>query len=233
MPARRPPGRVRATVGAVGTALTAGLLSGLLAGCAAAVPSSSGHGLAELNRERDRVALAAHERLTDRLAVFLRDKWGPIALPDTGSYAWVEAEDWALEVSACLDDRGFPGARPARDGEQIDYGEVAIVSARDQYELDVAAFGCHAEHPVRERFAADLIPVEAPWALDYWSGTLAPCLRANGYRATPLPAVDEFAATWRSETAPDPYRFAGSDPGARAAAEARCPAPETLLDAAP
>jgi len=231
MPARRR--RIRATVGAVGTALTAALLSGLLAGCAAAAPSSSGAGLTELNRERDRVALAAHERLTDRLAVFLRDKWGPIALPDIRSHAWVEAEDWALAVSACLDDRGFPGARSARDGDHIDYSGVAIVSTRDQYELDVAAFGCQAEHPVRERFAADLIAVEAPWALDYWGGTLAPCLRANGYRATPLPAVDEFAATWRSETAPDPYRFVGSDPGERAAAEARCPAPETLLDAAP
>ncbi|WAB83703.1 hypothetical protein OVN20_11750 [Microcella daejeonensis] len=230
MPARR---RARSAVGVPAIAVVAVVAAGLLAGCAAQPGGRLDASLAELNRERDAVALAAHEADTERFGVYLRDRWGPISVPETSSYEWVAADEWAAEVSRCLDDRGFPGARPTPEGDRIDYGRVAVVSTRDLYELDVAAFGCQAEHPVREWYSAELQSVEAPWALDYWQTVLAPCLRSHGYRAAPVPRAEEFAETWRTDGALDPYRLVGPGPLERTAAEARCPAPETLLDAVP
>ncbi|WP_168916048.1 hypothetical protein [Microcella flavibacter] len=230
MPARR---RARSVAAARAVAAALAVAVTVMAGCAAQPATAPDARLAELNAERDAVALAAHEDETARFGIYLRDRWGPISVPETVSYEWVAAEDWAAEVSRCLDDRGFPGARPTPEGDRIDYGRVDVASTRDLYELDVAAFGCQAEHPVREWYAAELLDVETPWALDYWQEVLAPCLRSNGFRAAPAPERAEFAATWRTEDAPDPYRFVGPSPLERSAAKARCPAPETVLDAAP
>lgn len=230
MPARR---RARAAVAARSWAAAIALVATALAGCAASPAGAPDARLAELNVQRDAVALSAHEAETARFGIYLRDRWGPISVPETVTYEWVAAEDWAAEVSQCLGDRGFPGARPTPEGDRIDYGRVDVASTRDLYELDVAAFGCQAEHPVREWYSAQLLEVEAPWAHDYWREVLEPCLRSNGYRAAPAPEQEEFAATWRTDAAPDPYRNVGPSPLERSAAEARCPAPETLLDAAP
>lgn len=211
--------------------ILAGVLSLATAGCALTTASGVG-AAAEVRAERDAAAARAHEAALDRSAVFLRDKWGPVALPDEPVVRWVAAGEWGPAMARCLSDSGFPGVRPADDGERLDYSGVRLGSTREFFEIDVASWVCQARYPVLTWFEDDVRAIEAPWAFDYVTATLVPCLLAHGYEVPASPAAGEFAERWRTEAAFDPYALVGDGLGDRVRAESRCPAPETVLDGA-
>lgn len=182
--------------------------------------------------ERERAATQAHEAALDRAAVFLRDKWGPVALPTEPIVRWVTAGEWGPAMARCLSDSGFPGVQPADGGERLDYSGVRLASTREFFEIDVAGWICQARYPVLTWFEEDVRSIEAPWAFDYLTTALVPCLLAHGYEVPTPPDEGEFATRWRTDSAFDPYALVGDTAGDRARAAARCPAPETVLDGA-
>ena len=208
-----------------------GLVSLALAGCALpADPTAAG--VAEVRAERDAAAAQAHEAALDRAAVFLRDKWGPVALPDEPIVRWVTVGEWGPAMARCLGESGFPGVRPADDGERLDYSGARVQSTREFFEIDVAGWVCQARYPVLTWFEDDVRAIEAPWAFEYVRASLVPCLLAHGYEVPTAPGPREFADRWRTDAAFDPYALVGEAAGDRARAAARCPAPETVLEGA-
>lgn len=207
------------------------LAPGILAACAPA-PIETAAGLEAVAAKRDRVAEQAHERSMQRLAEFVRAKWGPVALPEVVVDRWVDYAEWGGAMSECLAAAGFPGARAADEGQRIDYSGVDVDSARELFDVDVATFACQGRFPVRTWFAESVRGVELPWAYAYATSELPACLARHGWAVVEAPPSEEFAAAWRTDAAFDPYALVGPDPLERAAAAARCPAPETLLDGA-
>lgn len=218
-------GRGRALVAALG------LVAVMMAGCSAA-PAGPADSLARVAAQSDRVAEQAHERSMARLAEFVRSKWGPVALPEVEIDRWVDYPDWGGVMAECLADSGFPGARPADDGQRIDFSGVEVSTARELFDVDVATFACQARFPVRSWFAESVRAIELPWAYEYATSALPACLARHGYAIAPPPTEEGFAAGWRTEQAFDPYALVGPDPLERASAESRCPSPEQLLDGA-
>lgn len=204
----------------------------VLAGCSAS-PAVSTQQLERTLIERDRIAVAAHEASTARVAVYLRDKWGPVRLPESGIDRWVAAGEWAPTVARCLADAGYPGVRSADDGERLDFSALRVGGLREQFELEVATFDCQARFPVRAWFASAVREVEAPWAHGYTQGVLVPCLLAAGYDVLPVPEAERFAETWRTDEQYDPYALVSGAPPVRVRAESTCPAADDVLDAAP
>lgn len=201
-----------------------------LAGCAS--PAADGPALAAVRAEREVAAMGAHEAALERAAVFLRDKWGPVSLPDEPVVRWVTATEWGPAMARCLSDSGFAGVRPADDGERLDYSGVRLASTREFFEIDVASWVCQARYPVLTWFEEDVRAIEAPWAYGYVTSSLVPCLLSHGYEVPATPAEQEFTAAWRTDAAYDPYALIGGGAGDRARAAARCPAPETVLEGA-
>lgn len=214
-----------ARTGAAATTLVAALL---LSACAG--PALSSDDLDDVRAARDAAAATAHEAALERAAVFLRDKWGPVALPDVPVERWVAAGEWGPTMARCLDDAGFAGTRPADDGERLDYSAVQLGSTREFFEIDVAGWICQARYPVRTWFEDDVRAIEAPWAFRYLTSTLVPCLLAHGYEVPVPPDASAFAAGWRTDAGFDAYALVGEGGGDRARAAARCPSPETVLD---
>lgn len=214
------------------TAVAATVLVALFAsGC------SSGAGgdpasLDAVRADRDAAAAQAHAAALDRAAVFLRDKWGPVALPEQRVVRWVSAGEWGPAMARCISDSGFGGVRPADDGERLDYSAVQLGSTREFFEIDVASWVCQARYPVLTWFEDEVRAIEAPWAFGYLTSSLIPCLLASGYEVPAAPSLAEFAERWRTDTAFDPYALAGDRPTDRTRAETRCPAPETVLEGA-
>lgn len=212
-------------------AAAATLVVALLAsGCSAS--SGGTAALAEVRTERDAAAATAHTAALERAAVFLRDKWGPVSLPDEPVVRWVSASEWGPLMARCLSDAGFPGVQPADGGERLDYSGVRLASTREFFEIDVAGWVCQARYPVLTWFEEDVRAIEAPWAFEYLTSALVPCLLAHGYEVPTLPAEPEFTTRWRTDAAFDPYALVGDAAGDRARAAARCPAPETVLESA-
>lgn len=207
------------------------LAPGILAACASA-PIGTAAGLEAVTAKRDRVADQAHERSMQRLAEFVRGKWGPVALPEVVVDRWIDYAEWGGAMSECLAAAGFPGARAADEGQRIDYSGVDVDSARELFAVDVATFECQGRFPVRTWFAESVRGVELPWAYEYVTSELPSCLARHGWAVAEAPPSQEFAATWRTDDAFDPYALVGPDPLERASATARCPAPEALLDGA-
>lgn len=207
------------------------LVPGLLSGCAPD-PQSPRDRLAQVAAQSDRVAEQAHERAMGRLAEFLRSKWGPVALPEVEIELWVDYAEWGGLMSECLADSGFPGARPADDGQRIDFSGVEVSTARELFDVDVATFACQSRFPVRSWFAESVRAIELPWAYEYATSALPACLALHGFAVAPPPSEEGFAAAWRTEQPFDPYALVGPDPLERATAESRCPSPERLLDGA-
>jgi hypothetical protein len=204
----------------------------LVAGCSAAAPTTA----QQLERtlvERDGIAVAAHEASTARLATFLRDKWGPVPLPESGIDRWVPANEWAPTMVRCLSDAGYPGVRSADDGERLDFSGLRVTDPRALFEIDVATYDCQAQYPVLAWFETAVRDVEVPWAHGYTRDVLVPCLLAAGYEVPPVPDEQGFGSTWRTDDRFDPYALVDSAPQARVRAEATCPAAETVLDSAP
>ncbi|WP_156376755.1 hypothetical protein [Yonghaparkia sp. Root332] len=227
---RRPrarPLRARLVAGAVAALLA----PGILAACAPA-PIETAAGLGAVTAQRDRVAEQAHERSMQRLAEFVRAKWGPVSLPEVVVERWVDYGEWGGLMSECLASAGFPGARAADEGERIDYSGVDVDSPRELFDVDVATYACQGRFPVRSWFVDSVRGVELPWAYEYATSELPACLARHGWAVAEAPPSQEFAATWRTDDAYDPYALVGPDPLERAAASARCPAPEVLLDGA-
>lgn len=189
--------------------------------------------LATVRDARDAAAASAHAASLERAAVFLRDKWGPVALPEVTVERWVAADEWGPTMARCLDDAGFTGTRPADDGERLDYSAVQLGSTREFFEIDVAGWICQARYPVRAWFDDEVRAIEAPWALRYVTATLVPCLLASGYPVPALPDPDDFTAAWRTDAAFDAYALIGESAAERARAAARCPSPEIVLDGTP
>lgn len=216
---------------ALALALAAGVVFAL-SGCAppalAASPS-----LQRTLAERDSAAALAHSQNLERSAVFLRDKWGPVALPDDPIERWVAASSWGTTVARCLSDAGFPGVAAADGGERLDYSGVRITEARELFEIDVASYRCQSLYPVRAWFEDEVRDIEAPWAAAYTRAVLVPCLLANGYEVPPAPDDEAFRAVWRTDAAFDSYALVGDSVSDRSRAQARCPAAETVLDGAP
>jgi hypothetical protein len=221
-------GRPRAVIAASVVAVS--LMA--LAGCSAS-PAASTQQLERTLLERDRIAVAAHEASTARVAVYLRDKWGPVRLPESEIDRWVAASEWAPTVARCIADAGYPGVRSADDGERLDFSALRVGGLREQFELEVASFDCQARFPVRAWFASVVREVEAPWAHGYTQEVLVPCLLAAGYDVLPVPEVELFAETWRTDDQYDPYALVGGAPPVRVRAESTCPAADHVLDAAP
>lgn len=182
--------------------------------------------------ERDRIAREAHENNVARAAVFLRDKWGPVPLPDLEIARWVAADQWAPTIVECLADAGFPGVRSADGGERLDYSGVRTIDPRALFEIDVASYTCQAKFPVREWFADEVRAVEAPWALTYTRAVLVPCLLAAGFEVPPVPTREEFARTWRTESQFDIYGLIAGSPATLARARTDCPPADVVLDGA-
>lgn len=201
----------------------------LLSACAS--PAAVGD-LAEVRAARDAAAADAHAAALDRSAVFLRDKWGPVALPDPPIERWVQAGEWGPTMARCLDDAGFPGVRSADGGERLDFSAVTLASTREYFEIDVAGWVCQARYPVITWFDDDVRAIEAPWAFRYLTSTLVPCLLAHGYNVPVPPDAARFATSWRTDQSFDAYALIGGAAGDRVRAAARCPSPETVLDGA-
>ena len=208
------------------------IVSIIAVGCSAS-PTATTQQLERTLLERDRIAVAAHEASTARVATFLRDKWGPVPLPESGIDRWVAANDWAPTITRCLADAGYPGVQSADDGERLDFSGLRVVEPRDLFELDVAIFDCQAQYPVRAWFATAVRDVEAPWAHDYTLDVLVPCLLAAGFNVPPVPDGEEFRLTWRTDEQFDPYALVTEAIPTRARAAASCPAADAVLDAVP
>ncbi|MBY0397871.1 MAG: hypothetical protein K2X91_15570, partial [Thermoleophilia bacterium] len=163
----------------------------------------------------------------------LREKWGPVALPDEPIDRWVAAASWGPTMVRCLSDEGFPGVQSADAGERLDFSGVRVTEPRELFEIDVAVYQCQSQYPVRAWFEDEVRDIEAPWALDYTRGVLVPCLLASGHEVPPVPDDERFRAGWRTDTAFDAFALVGEGPSDRSRAQARCPAAETVLDGAP
>ncbi|WP_439564332.1 hypothetical protein [Microcella sp.] len=221
----------RPTRVAVALALAALLAAGLAA-CAAPAggPAPS---LQQTLIARDAAAAEAHAQTLERSAVFLREKWGPVALPDESIERWVAANAWGPTMARCLSDDGFPGVAPADDGERLDFSGVRVSDPRELFEIDVAVYRCQSLYPVRAWFEDEVRDIEAPWALDYTRSVLVPCLLASGFEVPPLPDDTRFRDEWRTDATFDAFALVGDGPSERSRAQARCPAAETVLDTAP
>lgn len=204
----------------------------MMVGCSAA-PAPSTQLLERTLVERDRIAVAAHESSTARVAIYLRDKWGPVPLPESPIARWVAANDWAPTMARCIAEAGYPGVLSADDGERLDFSGLRVVEPRELFEVDVAIFDCQSQYPVRAWFEGAVRDVEAPWAHDYTLDVLVPCLMAAGHVVPPVPAVEQFRLTWRTDEQFDPYALISDRLSARVRAEATCPPPDAVLDSAP
>ncbi len=203
-----------------------------LAACAA--PSTAATpSLQQTLVARDAAAAEAHAQTLARSAVFLREKWGPVALPEEPIDRWVGASAWGPTMVRCLSDDGFPGVQSADGGERLDFSGVRATELRELFEIDVAVYRCQSQYPVRAWFEDEVRDIEAPWALDYTRAVLVPCLLASGHEVPPVPDDEGFRAGWRTESAFDAFALVGEGPSDRSRAEARCPAPETVLDGTP
>ena len=212
--------------------LLAALTVPALAGCA--VPTASGTLSLELTlAARDSAAAEAHAVTLERSAVFLRDKWGPVALPDEPIDRWVAASSWGPTMARCLSDAGFAGVASADDGERLDFSALRVTVPRELFAIDIALYRCQSLFPVRAWFDDAVRDIEAPWALTYTRTVLVPCLLANGHEVPPVPDDERYRADWRTETAFDAFALVGDGPSERSRAQVRCPAAETMLDGAP
>ncbi len=212
------------------SAVAATVLVALLAsGCASGAEGDLAS-LDAVRADREAAASQAHEAALERAAVFLRDKWGPVALPEQRIVRWVTAGEWGPAMARCISDSGFGGVTPADDGERLDYSAVQLGSTREFFEIDVASWVCQARYPVLTWFDDEVRAIEAPWAFDYVTSSLIPCLLAYGYEVPATPSLAEFTERWRTDAAFDPYALAGERPADRTRAETRCPAPETVLE---
>ena len=208
------------------------LLLALVAGCASPAGEAE-DSLAETVRDRDRAAAESFEVDLQRAARYLRDRWGPVALPETSVERWVGASEWAQIMSDCLEDEGVVGARPADDGERVDFSAVNAEGPRELYLADVAVLVCQSRYPSRGWYAAEVADIEAPWAWQYAGEVLVPCLLASGYRPPSLPSESEFVEQWGAVDAWDPFAALAGDPVREQRARAQCPPPEALLEGAP
>lgn len=213
------------------------LLVSVLAGSAVSggsmAVSTRSPALAQTLEQRDRASAAAHAATLERGATFLRDKWGPVALPNVDVERWVAAPQWGTLVARCVSDAGFPGVVPADGGERLDFSGVRTRDPRELFEIDVATYTCGAQFPVRSWYESEVRDIEAPWALEFTRSAMVPCLLAHGYLVPSLPDDARFRADWRTDGAFDPYSLVGQGVSDRSRAQSRCPAPETILDAAP
>lgn len=200
-------------------------------GCAAEPPRAS-TALQAVVADRDVVVLEAHAGVLDRVSTFLRNKWGPVSLPEEEIVGFVSSTEWGPALAACINDLGFPGVLPADGGERLDFSGVRIESAREGFDIDIATYRCQARYPVRGWFDEQVRAVEVPWALAYIREVQIPCLLAEGLEVPPLPRDDVFSEQWRSAEAWDPYALSGTDPLVRARAALQCPGPLALLDEA-
>ncbi|QOD92888.1 hypothetical protein [Chryseoglobus sp. 28M-23] len=208
------------------------LLLALVAGCASPAGEAE-DSLAETVRDRDRAAAESFEVDLQRAARYLRDRWGPVALPETSVERWVGASEWAQIMSDCLEDEGVVGARPADDGERVDFSAVNAEGPRELYLADVAVLVCQSRYPSRVWYSAEVADIEAPWAWQYAGEVLVPCLLASGYRPPSLPSESEFVEQWGAVDAWDPFAALAGDPVREQRARAQCPPPEALLEGAP
>lgn len=202
-----------------------------LVGCASPVASAA-PSLTQTLIARDAAAATAHAQTLERSAVFLRDKWGPVALPEEGIDRWVAASTWGPTMARCLSDDGFPGVQPADDGERLDFSGIRVSEPRELFAIDVAVYRCQSLYPVLAWFDDEVRDIEAPWALAYTRTVLVPCLLASGHDVPPLPDAERFRADWRTDTAFDAFALVGDGPSDRSRAQARCPAAESVLDGA-
>jgi hypothetical protein len=208
------------------------LLVALVAGCAAPAGEAE-DSLAETMRDRDRAAAAAFEVDLDRATRYLRDRWGPVALPQTSVERWVGASEWAQIMSDCLEDEGVVGARPADDGERVDFSGVSAEGPRELFLADVAVLVCQSRYPSRGWYADEVADIEGPWAWQYSREVLVPCLLASGHRPPSLPSESEFVDQWCAVDAWNPFVALVGDPVREQRALAQCPPPEALLEGAP
>ncbi|MER3388872.1 MAG: hypothetical protein RJQ01_02455 [Microcella sp.] len=221
-------GRARRRV--AGAAASALILS-VVAGCSA--PSGAVEdSLTATVVDRDRAAAESFEVDLDRATRFLRDKWGPVTLPETSVERWVGASEWAQVISTCLEGEGVVGARPADDGERIDFSGVRAEGPRELFLADVAVLVCQSRYPSRGWYADELAGIEGPWAWQYAREVLVPCLLAFGHRPPALPPESEFLAQWGADDAWDPYAELAADPVLEQRARTQCPPPEVVLEGA-
>jgi hypothetical protein len=207
------------------------LLVAVVAGCASPAGEAQ-NSLAETVRDRDRVAAESFELDLQRAARYLRDRWGPVTLPETSIERWVGASEWAQTMSDCLEDEGVVGARPADDGERVDFSGVTAEGPRELFLADVAVLVCQSRYPSRGWYTAEVADIEGPWAWQYSREVLVPCLLASGYRPPSLPSESEFVDQWGAVDAWNPFVALARDPVLEQRARAQCPPPEALLEGA-
>ena len=198
-------------------------------GCATEPPRAS-TALQTVVADRDVAVLEAHAGVLDRVSTFLRNKWGPVSLPEEEIVGFVSSTEWGPALAGCISDLGFPGVQPADGGERLDFSGVRIDNAREGFEIDLATYRCQARYPVRGWFDEQVRQIEVPWALAYIREVQIPCLLAEGHEVPPLPSDEAFAELWRSAEAWDAFAWTGADPLIRTRAELQCPGPLALLE---
>lgn len=196
-------------------------------GCAPSAASSAQQWQLELE-QLDNARAAAHEANSARLATYLRDKWGPVPLPEATLQRWVPAVDWATTMAQCLRDAGFNGVMPGDDDQRLDFSALIVADPRVLFELDVATYVCQGRLGVRWRVAEQVRDRESAWAERYVRAVLAPCLRAAGYLVPPLPSAEQFRDSWATDSAFDAYALIGS-PSEVIRARTACPSAEFVV----
>lgn len=201
----------------------------LLAGCASPAGATT-VSLSAVVTERDRASAQSHQEGMARVAEFLRDRWGPVALPDESIVRWVPDGEWAGEIARCLSDAGFPGATAADGGQRVDFSGVRTEGTRDLYLVDVAIYVCQTQYPVLSWYEDQVAGIEAPWAYSYVVGVQVPCLLAAGYRVPAVPERAAFLESWRGDDGWNAFALIAADPIQEQRARAQCAPPEVLLE---
>lgn len=224
-------GRVsaRSRAGVAAASLVVLLIS---SGCVTTVAGPE-QSLARIALERDQAASALLDDDRERAASYLRQRWGPVALPEVPVVRWVTANAWGDTMSRCLEGEGLPGARAAEGGGSIDFSGVSAEGPRELYLADVAVYVCQSRYPARSWYAAQMAEIEAPWAWQYSVEILVPCLLAAGYRPPAAPPEAEFLAAWGGRDAWNAYATLSADPLLEQKARLQCPPPEVVLEGAP
>ncbi len=113
----------------------------------------------------------------------------------------ISPEEQPHVQASCMTDQGFP---PRSDGAFYAPNEQAAA-------MHMALYKCTAEYPLDEKYVRPLSDGQLKVVYDYYVGTLAPCLRAQGHDVGAPPTLDTFQSTAGTAAEYSPYAQLGGD----------------------